>query len=148
MKIDSPQLPHWGIVAVVGIWLLSSGCGRQPDSVTVSHLGLVAQAYEQFRVRHRGAAPQNLAELRTFADGSPLLEMHRIDRFDDLLTSDRDDQPMILLFGKDMIRAEGRAVIGYEAVGRQGNRLVAYEGGVIEECDSEQWEQLIGSSAS
>jgi hypothetical protein len=128
--------------AVLGLAIAGCG-GKTTEDVSVSHLGLIANSYNQFRTRNRGQAPQSEAELRDFVVASNLLTDNKIGSFDELLTSDRDFQPITLLFGKDLIQAEGRTIIGYETQGKDGKRLVAYEGGFVEGLDETEFSRLV-----
>ena len=135
------------VVLVSVVFSAIAGCGgKSAEDISVSHLGLLAQSYSQFRNRHRGQVPKSEAELRDFVAGSNLLKEHNIGGFDELLTSDRDWQPLTLLFGKDVIQAEDNTIIGYEAEGKDGKKLVAFEGGYVEELDAAEVARLISSS--
>lgn len=133
------------MLVLAGLSLFGSACSGGGENISVSHLGLIAQSYEQFRTRNRGKAPQDVAELKAFAEGSNLLSSNGISRFDELLLSERDSQPLVLCFGKDLIRSRGRTIIGYEAAGKENERLIAFEGGVVEAYDPQEFARLIPS---
>ena len=132
-----------GIVAVVvGL----SGCGdatqvaRQQET---SHLRALVSLYT-FAARTERRPPASEAEFRKFvaSNGGPMLEKLQIAGIDELLISERDGQPLVVIYGK---RPQGVSpeVVAYEQIGVDGKRQVGLTLGSIEEVDEQRFRQLV-----
>ena len=96
---------------------------------------------------HLGTAPANQEELKAFANssGKATLEQYKIPNADALFTSSRDNQPIVVLYGKDFekYQTESGSIIAYETGGVDGSRLVAFKGGSIELMTDEQFYKVV-----
>lgn len=127
-----------------------SGCSA-PANVDeqVSTLKPLAILYGRFPAQHRGQAPANEAEFRTFVEkeAPSLLEQFAVKDVPSLFVSSRDKQPYVILYGR-LAGPPGpgmQPVFAYERVGVGGKRLVASGLGAVEEVDEAKFKQLVPS---
>lgn len=126
--------------------ILTAGCNSVPEGDTTnSRMGSVARLYGMYVSMNMGAIPKNLEQLQAFIDnkGSYALEKEGVASLNELLTSRRDGQPLVLLFGQDVIDQDGRRLVAYEQEGKAGSRMVAYADGSSETVDAERFAQMV-----
>lgn len=135
----APKLWLGAVVALLllGITLLT-GCGQSTSAdPTYSNLATIAIFYAQYRGQNRGGYPKDEQTLKEFikATGKGVTDV------DELFVSERDKQPYVLMFGKNIIRdADGVEYVGYESEGMQGKRLVAQAGGFVVEMTEDEFQ--------
>ena len=121
------------------------GCGRTPQAPAPhTRLAVVAQAYAHFLAEHQGRLPRDQNQLKEFIQGSStLLEKAGASDIEQLFISERDNQPLVLLFNSQRQPLAAAGIIGHEQVGVDGRRLVAYRFGNVEELDEAQFNTLL-----
>jgi hypothetical protein len=124
--------------------LVAAGCGesqKQSAPREDSHIKVLARMYGRFTGRHRGQAPANEKEFRDYLEGINSDVVKRIGGVDQLLISERDHKPYVVLYGKEAQKSNG--VVAYEQEGVGGKRFVADSLGVVEELDEEQFKARV-----
>src|SRR5262245_16520754 len=87
-----------------------SGCGGEggvaPSREETSHLRVITALY--FRATSAlGKRPESEQEFKTFLDGDNLdLDVLGVDGVDDLFVSERDGQPLVILYGNARKRGD------------------------------------------
>jgi hypothetical protein len=119
-----------------------SGSGSSSDQVKIqlSHIRLLSNLY----VRSAASLNHNPASEEEFkkaiSDSGITPEMLKIDNIDQLFTSERDGQPLVVVYGP---QPPGSDVIIYEATGVDGMRYVAHKIGQVEEVDEARFRELV-----
>ena len=132
------------------LWVCCIGCRAQVEvtqQAGQSRLATLAAVYGKYQVAHRGQLPPDEKALRDFLTGhenlASWLKTAGIAHADELFISERDQQPYVLLFGKDALKYVG-GVMGYEQRGVAGQRIVGYRAGFVDVLDDAEFDQLIG----
>jgi hypothetical protein len=90
-----------------------------------------------------GREPANEQEFKQGIVNSGIpLERLSVTSVDELFISDRDGQPLIVVYG---VRPKGSDVIIYEQTGVDGKRQIAHRIGTIEEIDEAKFKELVPS---
>lgn len=141
------QLPRLDgrIYFIIGCAVLLSGCNTRSDEVRakeVSHARAIAALY--FRATSLlGRPPENEQEFKeAVSQGQMDLNVLGVDSVDELFVSDRDGQPLVIVYGKTP-QGVARGVIGYEQTGKDGVRLVALNNGQVVEADGAKFAELV-----
>jgi hypothetical protein len=127
-----------GSAAVLGCGEVSP-TGGGDEFQTRRMLGMVATFYGDF-LAERGAPPKDEATFRAFLqERSQQLERMKLD-VDGLLTSPRDGQPLVVVYGKRVAPADSPNTpwAAYEQTGVDGKRLAAQVRGQIVELTSDE----------
>jgi len=144
------RLQEVRFVVVASMLLPWCGCTHEAESTADpanSHVAHVASLLDRYRTLHRGQPPATLEEFKQFAnqDGKSILDSAGVESADVLLTSERDQKPLVILFGKEFVQKNlGEVpVMCYEELGVNGSRYVGFIGGMTEEVDAARFKQLI-----
>ncbi len=128
---------------------VASGCFSRPDNVERENSTIkpLAVAYGSYISSHRGVPPANEEGFRQHLQNTweNLKNFHQLTSVDDLLISNRDKQPYVILYG-DVTGPKGPAgmpVVAYEKTGVNGKRFVASSLGAIEEVDEKRFQELV-----
>ncbi len=117
-----------------------SGCGKPPtiEEETASRLEIVATMYSKFSYDHQGVRPFSEAELKQFITdrNQAILDGAGIASVDELFVSERDNQPLVVLFGKNTITKDYMEIVVHEATGVDGKIMVGYSSGETELIDA------------
>lgn len=138
-------------LAIASLLAATGGCRSRSVSTVgdpaASSIGRLTRLVERYRIDHRGQVPRSEPELRNF-----VAAMNPADRaalgvasVDACLVSDRDGQPVCLVFGGSEPANGEAAVVCHERQGRDGVRLVGKIGGDVEIADETRFRELIGS---
>ena len=124
------------------------GCTSHRDEVRakeVSHARAIATLY--FRAASTlGRPPENEQEFKqAAAQGQMDLGVLGVDSVDELFVSDRDAQPLTMVYGKAP-QGVARGVIAYEQTGKDGIRLVAFNNGQVIEANQAKFAELVKRS--
>ena len=135
------------LVSTATLLLFASGCGSGSKAyvdLKSSHVATVAGLYSQFQAANRGRFPKDDSDFKKYINSTHkgTLEKMGLATADDLLKSDRDGQPIKILYGKHGMTPDMLEVIAHEEVGVGGMRLVAFRGGGYEEYDEQQFGQI------
>jgi len=129
-----------------------AGCGPNTAKISQesSNLKPLGVLYGQFTGQHRGQAPANEAEFKTFvkATDPSFLKSFNVTDAESLFISTRDNKPFIVLYGAPSGPAGpgGQPVIAYEAEGHGGKRYVVSFMGAVEEVDAKRFQELVPSA--
>lgn len=126
--------------------LLQAGCGPKSSTESSrkqsSRLRDVISLYI-YAGRALGRPPRDEAEFKEFINkqGSKVLEKAGVDTADELLVSERDGKPFVILYQRPT-GEKTAGIVAYEAEGVDGYRDVGYELGNIVEMNEEQFAEL------
>jgi len=139
------------IMPLLGSWLLSAGCGGgvsptggDADFQTRRSMSAVASFYGDYLSAH-GAPPKDEAAFRAFLqERSKQIERMNIGGVDGLLKSPRDEQPLVVVYGKRIAPPDSPHMpwAAFEQTGVDGKRMAAQVRGSIEELTTEEIEKL------
>jgi hypothetical protein len=140
MRIDSTR--ELLLLAPIAAALLV-GCGSSVGSAPkgVSHVGAISALY--FKAASvLGRNPADEQEFKTaIGQGEMDLDVLGVSSVDELFVSDRDGQPLVILYGPRPKNSQG--VIAYEQTGKDGVRLVGTSNGQVIEADAAQFAKLV-----
>jgi hypothetical protein len=129
--------------------LIICGCGSSKEQSVggdESRLRILGRLYGEFLSQHNSQAPKNEAELIEFIDkSSEFLKTQGIESSQELFISPRDEEPLVVLYGKDMIPdgPGGLPWVAYESKGANGKKFLIGARGTTEEMTPEQIEAII-----
>lgn len=126
-----------------------SPTGGDADFQTRRRMGTVASFYGDF-ITANGAPPKDEAAFRAFLDErSAGLKRMNISSVDELLTSPRDGQPLVIVYGKKHAPADspGTPWAAVEQTGVDGKRMAAQVRGSVDELAPDVFEKELGSLA-
>lgn len=128
------------IVLALLAFPLGAGCKGTAGPVVPAgqeNLLAISKLMESFLIPNRGQGPKDEAEFKAFVDasGKPTLEAYKITDTASMFTSPRDNQPYVVLYGRDFnkYQTDEGSVVAYEQTGVNGTRLVAFRGGNVSE---------------
>jgi hypothetical protein len=119
-----------------------AGCNpRQNSKKSVpNHVGAVTALYELSKSK-LGHAPSDEKEFKkAMQTVSVKPQNFKVDSFDDLLISERDGQPLTVVYGP---AAANSNFIVSEQTGVNGKRMVGLRTGIVEEIDDAQYKALM-----
>lgn len=116
----------------------SSGDDRQARLV----MNVVSIFYGEYLESHRGKPPQSSDEFRQYLESRPEnLKRYKVENLDQLMTSSRDGQPLVIVCGKRRLApadSPGTPWAAYEQTGVEGKKMaVQVRGGVHELSNGE-----------
>jgi hypothetical protein len=127
---------------------LESGCGS-PAAQSVSsddtRLRLLGRLYGQYMAENNGEPPADEKQLQDYLDKSAeFLKSQSVASPRDLLVSPRDGEPLIILYGKQIVPDEnsGFPWIAYESRGADGKKYIIGSRGNVDEMTPEQIEAM------
>jgi hypothetical protein len=140
-------MPRFAVIATLLVSLvLANGCGPGVDAdarrTQNSRLRDVISMYV-YSMRTLGRPPRDEAEFKEFINkqGGKVLEKSGVSSADELLVSEHDGKPLVVLYQKPT-SGKAAGIIAYEAEGVDGVRDVGYELGNIVEMNEEQFSEL------
>jgi len=140
-----------GVIALPLAVIMVTGCrGTKSDAARAaqnSHMRSFVTLFN-FASTKLGHRPANEAEFKTFVttNAGGMLESLHINTVDELLVSERDGKPFIVLYGEPTGAA--RDVIAYEQIGQGGKRMVGYSLGAIAEADDAEMAKIAPTASS
>ncbi len=132
---------------LLSVWgaalLMLTGCGGSaPPAAGPSHVKGLAGLYNQatFNLGHR---PANEQEFKAALAKSILnLKLLGVSTIDELFVSERDDQPLVVLYGPPAKEGDPGVVV-YEQQGVDGKRLVGFRAANVEDADAARLKELV-----
>jgi hypothetical protein len=96
-------------------------------------------------MNRNGGPPPNEAVFKSFAKerGEPLVKLAGVSSVDELFVSSRDNEPYVILYGKEAAKLINRGILVHERTGVGGHRLVGYRGGSVEALDEAAFRKLV-----
>jgi hypothetical protein len=129
------------LAAAVGL----PGCSAGPAATgsDVPRLRMVVSLYNMARTT-TGRVPANEAEFKAFiADkGGPVIERAGVASAEELLVSERDGQPFVVVYGAPP-KGMHNDVVAYEQQGVDGKRQVGFGLGMVETVDDAKFNELV-----
>jgi hypothetical protein len=130
--------------------LLSSGCSGDDalNSPAAKKLKALGDVYLDYAVAKSGGGPADQAQLVKHMRSMPefVLRDKGIDpkNLDDLFTSERDQEPFVVLYGTGVTEFSGdsKQVLAYEKTGKNGKRLLVFASTKVAHVDEAELEQL------
>ena len=116
---------------VVSAFLFLPGCSEEKPTPTASRLAMIGDLYQQFRAANRGRRPKDKAEFVSFIEeqGDWVLKEAQAGSIDDLFISERDEQPLVVLYGKETKWLNDLQVVVHETKGADGQVMIGYMSG-------------------
>ena len=137
------SLRGFGLLFLATVFVVrEAGCIlRQNSKKSVpNHVGAVTALYE-LSTSKLGHAPSDEKEFKkTMQTVSVKPQNFKVDSFDDLLISERDGQPLTVVYGP---AAANSNFIVSEQTGVNGKRMVGLRTGIVEEIDDAQYKALM-----
>jgi hypothetical protein len=133
--------------ALIAVFI--AGCGQSGETTPVqTHLAWLGSMYGMYMSQNGGQAPQSIDELRKYVTKKATPE--RLSRLgvtnaDDLFSSPRDGKPFALV-SYSKLPPPGTApppLVLYESEGKDGQRAVAFLGGITDIVDESRFSQLL-----
>ncbi len=121
-----------------------AGCNLRQNSKksAPNHVGAVTALYELSKSK-LGHAPSDEKEFKkAMQTVSVKPQNFKVDSFDELLISERDGQPLTVVYGP--AEANSNFIVS-ERTGVNGKRMVGLRTGIVEEIDEAQYKVLTGS---
>lgn len=136
---------------VLLLLLIVSGCGDQtlaPTATEGRRVGAIVTTHNMME-RATGRLPPNEQEFKKFIaeNGSQALERSGVTAVDQLFVSDRDDQPLVVTYGKYSAGMNAKIVV-YEKNGADGKRFVGDNSGAVELVDDARFNELVTASTA
>jgi hypothetical protein len=132
----------YGLVAVSVLLASATGCGRHADSsknLNNSHVRSLTTLYGLATAK-LGHPPGNEKEFKQALATVPLKpEQMKAGSFDELFVSERDGQPLHVVYGTP---PTGSDAVVFEQTGVNGKRLVGHRIGMVEEVDEAEYKTL------
>ena len=136
---------NWLTVAAV---LTLAGCGSQSSTSSgkkIPHIRAITSMYAT-ATSALGGPPADEAQFKAEIEKiKPELDVLDVSSIDELFVSDRDGQPLVIVYGKDRKGAVPE-VVAYEQAGKDGIRLVGNRNGQVVEADAAQFANLVPSA--
>lgn len=134
-----------GVVAIVAA-AATIGCGGDGQKAAqkeISHIRLLTNLYVKSE-RELGRSPANLEEFKSAIAKMDLsLEAMKLTSIDEVFVSDRDGQPLVIVYGQSP-----NGVVAYEQTGVDGKRQVGFKLGNVEEADEGRFKELVPKPAA
>ncbi len=121
----------------------AAGCGSGDSASSNpngSNIAKLARLYSLVYNSSRGVPPADEQAFRTFVDGLPKEDFDG--NLDKLFVSDRDGQPYVMYYGKDIKQGPYGMIVGHEATGVDGRYLLCYADGMVEEVGQDAIDAL------
>jgi len=124
------------------------GCGgpkADAQKKQTSHVRVLTMMYNSVSAK-LGRHPKDEQEFKdTLRKSDVSLEALKVDSIDELFVSERDGQPLVVVYGPT---TPGSDVVVYEQTGVNGMRLVGHEIGMVEEVDEQRFRELVPATAA
>jgi hypothetical protein len=125
------------------------GCGGNAGSEVkkqaTSHLRLLTSLHTKIS-SEMGRYPKDEAEFKAaLASANLSLEALKVSNLDELFVSERDGQPLVVVYGQ---APAGSDVVVYEQNGVEGLRQVGHRIGMVEEVDAARFAELVPNAAA
>lgn len=124
-----------------------SGCGgpTKPPETQSGRMQAVVSLYGMARTV-QGRAPADQERFKSFIveKGAKTLERVKVTSADELLTSERDGQPFVVIYGKPPAGINPDVLV-FEQTGVDGKRQVGFGMGHVQEVDEAKFKELVPS---
>jgi hypothetical protein len=137
---------RYSILFLVAVMALAGCAGESPAvSTGTSHVRLLTMLYNKVS-REQGRIPKDEQEFKDNLKSADLsLESLKINSTDDLFVSERDGQPLVVVYGSV---PPGSDVVVYEQTGVDGKRMIGHRIGMVEEVDEAKFKELVPAPAA
>jgi hypothetical protein len=156
---------RWVCLGALGVSLLLLGCTSRSARQNPTEEGIrdAQKVFTKFMATHQGRGPKDEAEWKDFLSKltSKDLQEMGIEDVNKALTSPRDNQPYVIVYGQSgsgapsNVKPDGRApskppaqyrrpIVMYEKVGSGGRRYVLYsQGGGFQEVTDAEFKEMM-----
>jgi hypothetical protein len=140
----SAHIAAFGCIALVLVLSLAGGCSRnkleRPAGATPQRMATLATCYSMYVGKHQGHLPIDEVGMKSFvrSECQYVLSKNGIADADSMFVSDRDNQPLVVTYGKGSPNRElvPDMIVAREETGIAGKRLVVLPSGVVREFDA------------
>jgi len=142
--MSSQRIRNAVATLVVAAFFFTLGCSEEKPTPTASRLAAIGKLYQQFRSENRGRVPNDEAEFRQFVEsqGDWVLEEAQAGSFDEMFISERDEKPLVLMYGKSRKWLNDMQVAVHETTGADGQVMVGYMSGDSELVYEEAFKKM------
>lgn len=130
--------------------LMTTGCGEgsyePPSTESMIAIENVGKWFQLFRSANGGKQPADEEEFLAFVNGKLTERGQNVVSRQELLTSPRDNESYVVLYGKPNSRSQELNLVVYEKTGANGTRLIATELGRSREVDESELQSLLSGS--
>ena len=150
----SSAISHWNVLTLAGLLcLFVGGCTSKPpvaSDSTEARFRLLGRYYGEYLSAHGGQGPKDeQAFLQYLKEFTQYLQTQGIAQPSDLLVSPRDQQPLHVLYGRDVIEdgPGGFPWIAYEQQGVDGKHYLIGARGASIEFSPEEFAEFLSEHA-
>jgi hypothetical protein len=142
-----PSIRWLPVLSVVALFIAGCGPDNALSSPTAVKMKGLANAYLDHIVGANGP-PANEAAFKKHLKGlraSVQYDYHvDPDNIDAFLVSERDNQPLVVVYGKDVgkISGDSKHVVAHEKTGKNGKRLVVFASTKVDVVNEAELEKL------
>jgi hypothetical protein len=140
----SAHIAAFGCIAPIFALSLAGGCSHnkldRPTGAMPQRMATLAACYSMYAGKHQGHLPIDEVALKNFirSDCQYVLTKNGMTDADSMFVSDRDNNPLVVTYGKDSPNRElvPDMIVAREETGIAGKRLVVLPSGVVREFDA------------
>jgi hypothetical protein len=131
---------------------LSLGCdadepaaNAEADAARITSLTLL---YTSYMNSHGRVPPASEAEFKQYIAETDdrVLGAAGVSTVDELFVSPRDNEPYVVLYGREAAKLISRGIVAHERKGKDGRRLVGYRMGFVNEVEESEFRKLVPPS--
>jgi len=130
------------ILALSALTLIGCGSGGNSEvrKQGLSHVRLLTSLHARVS-SELGRYPNDEAEFKAaLAKANLTLDAMKVSSIDELFVSERDGQPLVVVYGQ---APAGSDIVVYEQTGVDGRRQVGHRIGMVEEVDQARFDELV-----
>jgi hypothetical protein len=142
-RIQSATLLSLFAVCLTGLTGCGGNAGSEVRKQATSHVRLLTSLHTKIS-SELGRYPKDEAEFKAaLAKANLSNEALKVNNLDELFVSERDGQPLVVVYGQ---APAGSDIVVYEQTGANGLRQVGHRIGMIEEVDAARFAEIVPSS--
>jgi len=138
-------IPHFALALLLSCAAVGLGCSKSNGDLAAretSHVRVLTNLHALATTK-LGHVPRDEQELKQTIAKLPMnLDKLKVRSIDELFTSERDGQPLVVVYGPTNIESD---VVVYEKTGVNGKRMVGHRIGMVEEVDDAELKKLTTS---
>ena len=131
------------VLSLFSLLALLAGCEPPPPPDAQLDIENIAKWYQLFRAQNRNKAPKNQEEFMAFIN-KRLESRSQTVTAEELLTSPRDGEIVVIKYGKDADnKGIDKNIACYEKTGYNGKKLVGFESAYARELEDAELQRLL-----